>query len=89
MMKVRGSFVGHFLWTSYMGDLKDNNDTNKTHVWNQNGSNIPKILNSNKTNSNLIILPLTQMLRTTPLIWHLHFQSQQWKRQSNVWDVQS
>ena len=30
-----------------MGDLKDNNNnTNKTNVWNQNGSNIPKTLNS-------------------------------------------
>ena len=25
MVEVRGSFVGDFLWTSYMGDLKDNN----------------------------------------------------------------
>ena len=41
-----GSLVGHFLWTSYMGDPKDNNNTNKTNVWNQNGSNNPKILNS-------------------------------------------
>ena len=46
MIKVTGSFVGHFLWTSYMGDFKDNNNTSKTNVWNQNGSNIPKILNS-------------------------------------------
>ena len=46
MMKVRGAFVGHFFVTSYMGDLKDNNNTNITNVWNQNGSNIPKILNS-------------------------------------------
>ena len=45
MVEVRGSFVGHFLWTSYMGDLKDNNNTKKTNVWNQNASDIPKILN--------------------------------------------
>ena len=37
-----------------------------------------------KTNRNLIISPLTQISRTTPLIWHLLFQSQQWKRQNNV-----
>ena len=45
MVEVRGSCVGHFLWTSYMGDLKDNNNTKKTNVWNQNASDIPKILN--------------------------------------------
>ena len=44
MVEVGGSFVGHFLWASYMGDLKDNN-TKKTDVWNQNSSDIPKILN--------------------------------------------
>ena len=40
-----------------------------------------------KTNRNLIISPLTQISRTTPLIWHLLFQSQQWKRQNNVWNM--
>ena len=44
MVEVGGSFVGHFLWASYMGDLKDNN-TKKADVWNQNASDIPKILN--------------------------------------------
>ena len=43
MVEVRGSIVGHFLWTSYMGDLKDNNT--KKNVWNQNKSDIPKFLN--------------------------------------------
>ena len=37
----------------------------------------PNFKFSYKTNRNLIILPLTQILRTTPLIWHLLFQSQQ------------
>ena len=40
-----------------------------------------------KTNRNLIISPLTQISRTTPLIWHLLFQSQQWKRQNNTWNI--
>ena len=40
-----------------------------------------------KTNRNLIISPLTQISRATPLIWHLLFQSQQWKRQNNVWNM--
>ena len=29
MVEVGVSFVGHFLWTSQMGDLKDNNNTKK------------------------------------------------------------
>ena len=45
MMEVRGSCVGHFFWTSYMGDLKDNNNTKKQNVWNQNASDIPRIFN--------------------------------------------
>ena len=45
MVEVRGSCVGHFLWTSYMGDLKDNNNRKKTNVWNQNASDITKTLN--------------------------------------------
>ena len=40
-----------------------------------------------KTNRNLIIPPLRKTSRTTPLIWHLLFQSQQWKRQNNVWNI--
>ena len=44
MVEVGGSFVGHFLWTLYMGDLKDNK-TEKANVWDQNASGIPKILN--------------------------------------------
>ena len=45
MMEVRRLLVGHFLWASYMGDLKDNNNTKKTtNVWNENASDIPKIL---------------------------------------------
>ena len=31
-----------------------------------------------------MISPLKQISRTTPLIWHLLFESQQWKRQNNV-----
>ena len=54
MVEVRGSFVGHFLWTSYMGDLKDNNNTKKNKF-------------NYKTSRNLIISPLTQISRTTPL----------------------
>ena len=45
MVEVRGSCDGHFLWASYMGDLKDDNNTKKTNVWNQNASDISKILN--------------------------------------------
>ena len=45
MGEVRGSCVGHFLWTSYTGDLKDKNNTKKINVWNQNASDIPEILN--------------------------------------------
>ena len=40
-----------------------------------------------KTNRNLIISPLTQISRTTHLVWHLLFQSQEWKRQNNVWNT--
>ena len=86
MVEVRGSFVGHFLWTSYMGNLKDNN-TKKTNAWNKNASDISKILNLIIRQPNLIISPLTQISRTTPLLWHLLFQSQQWKRQNNVRDM--
>ena len=32
MVEVRGSFVGHFLWTPYMDNLKDNN-TKKTQMF--------------------------------------------------------
>ena len=53
MVEVRGSFVGHLLWTSYMGDLKDNNNTKKNKF-------------NYKTNRNLIISPLTQISRTVP-----------------------
>ena len=40
-----------------------------------------------KTNHNLIISPLTQLSRTTPFMRHLLFQSQQWKRKNNVWNM--
>ena len=44
MVELGGSFAGHFLWMSYIGDLKDNNNIQKKNVWNQNASDISKIL---------------------------------------------
>ena len=40
-----------------------------------------------KTNRNLIISPFTQISRTNPFICHLLFQSKQWKRQNNIWNM--
>ena len=88
MVEVRGSCVGHFLWTSYMGDLKDNNHTKKNKCLESKRVRYSQNFKSNyRTSCNLIISPLTQISRTTPLIWHLLFQSQQWKRQNNVWNM--
>ena len=79
---------GHLLvifWTSYMGELKDNNNTKKNKCLESKRVQYSQNFKFNyKTNGNLIISRLTQISRATPLIRHLLFQSQQWKRQNSV-----